>query len=157
MNRCIGYTKTEKKCRAPVSETRENKYFCCKNHEPFNMDFFKDGCFICSDTEIDKKELKLLKCGHIMHQPCFEEWLKDHSTYDGRICLVCRYEIDKRNDQFDVIDIPIKNWVINAKGVKKSVSYVSTRQITGAIFEVSGVKKYGNVFAFPKSEKMEKM
>ncbi len=116
MNRCIGITKTGKKCRAPVKEERECKYYCCKAHEPFNMDFFEMGCFICGESEFKKgSDLVHLKCGHVLHKPCYTEWFIEHSTYDSKVCMICRNEVHKK------IEEEMKDFVKNKKGVIKSV------------------------------------
>ena len=55
MNRCLGYTKNSKKCRAKTV----NKLFCCSNHEPINNDILERGCFICME--------KIEKTNKIVH------------------------------------------------------------------------------------------
>ena len=89
MNRCIGFNKNNNKCRAIV---KNSTLFCCKSHEPLNVELLKNGCFICMDEITDKKEFLLFKCNHIVHKPCYMEWLNDYSTYENPICMICRQD-----------------------------------------------------------------
>ncbi len=91
-NRCSGFTKSGKKCRAKIEE--ENKFYCCKDHEPFNIEIHSEGCFMCTDNITSSKELIQFKCKHAVHRCCFNEWIK-FSNYNKPICLICREEINK--------------------------------------------------------------
>ena len=93
--RCNGYTKTNKKCRNIIKENQN--FYCCKDHEPYNMDIFQNGCFICSENINSSKELIYFKCKHIVHRTCYNEWLK-YSKYDNPICILCRKEIRNNNN-----------------------------------------------------------
>ena len=111
MNRCIGYTKTGKKCRAPLKEGF--KYFCCENHKPYNKEIVEeDGCCICSETDFGKGELRMYRCGHAVHRECYQEWLK-FSTYKESVCMVCREPIEKKLEKKINLE-----YDINEKGVK---------------------------------------
>lgn len=94
MERCIGYTKTNKKCRNKLIKPVYN-FFCCENHLPYNLDFFEDGCMLCMEKDLKREEIKILRCNHAIHIKCFEEW-KKHSTYDEDICVLCRQEVIKK-------------------------------------------------------------
>ncbi len=110
MNRCIGYTKTNKKCRNILIEAKY-QFFCCNEHLPFNIDILEDGCFLCMEKDIKKSELKMLKCKHLIHIPCYEEW-KKHSTYSEDICIICRRELIEKKNLED------RGYIINSKKVK---------------------------------------
>ncbi len=90
-NRCIGLTKTNKKCRAII---KNNEIFCCKEHYPFNTDLIEDFCFICQEKVEKSNDILFLKCRHAFHKPCFIEWLQ-YSTYENPICLFCRSVVFK--------------------------------------------------------------
>ena len=90
-NRCNGYTKTGKKCRTKLIE--KGKFYCCKNHEPHNMDIFSSGCFMCCENIESTKELIYFKCKHIVHRKCYDEWI-GYSNYTNPICMICRKEIN---------------------------------------------------------------
>ena len=91
INRCNGYTKTGKKCRSKLIE--KEKFYCCKNHEPLNMDIFNSGCFMCCENVESTKELIYFKCKHIVHRKCYDEWI-GYSNYTNPICMICRKEIN---------------------------------------------------------------
>jgi hypothetical protein len=113
MNRCIGYTKTNKKCRNILKNAKYN-YFCCEEHLPYNIDILEDGCFLCMETNLKKEDLKMLKCKHLVHNSCFEEW-KKHSTYDEDICIICRRELILKNEKKSDEE---RGYIINSKKVK---------------------------------------
>lgn len=94
--RCLGYSKNNNKCRAIIKNN--NKFFCCKNHEPLNNDILINGCFICMEKIIDRKDILFLKCNHMLHKPCYNDWLK-YSTYKDLICMICRKEINKNKEK----------------------------------------------------------
>jgi hypothetical protein len=91
INRCNGYTKTGKKCRSKLTE--KGQFYCCKNHEPLNMDIFNSGCFMCCENVESTKELIYFKCKHIVHRKCYDEWI-GYSNYTNPICMICRKEIN---------------------------------------------------------------
>ncbi len=154
MNRCIGYTKTGKKCRAPLKEGR--KYFCCDSHKPYNKEIIEeDGCCICSETDFKKGELKMYRCGHAVHKECYQEWLK-FSTYKESVCMVCREPIEKKlekkiNDEYD----------INDKGVKIKKYTTSVEEYKNFYFiqnlKLDKKKNEFKSFSFPKKDLIEKI
>jgi hypothetical protein len=94
MNRCIGFTKNNHKCR---SITKDKELFCCVSHEPLNKEILEDGCFICMEKINSKKELIFFKCKHIFHKPCYIEWLI-FSTYNDPNCMICLSVTFKKKD-----------------------------------------------------------
>jgi hypothetical protein len=88
-NRCIAINKNDKKCRAKL---KENQLFCCISHYPINEDLITDGCFICNERINNPNEILYFTCKHAFHRPCYNEWLQ-YSTYDTKICLLCRKDI----------------------------------------------------------------
>lgn len=54
------------------------------------------SCAVCFDTE-EYNELEVLKCGHKFHSEC----LKQHIEKNGKICPMCRAEIEQ------------EEWIIN--------------------------------------------
>jgi len=55
------------------------------------------NCTICCD-ELKKNQAKLA-CGHTFHNNCLIRWLIDHDT-----CPICRYEINPKNNPFDILN-----------------------------------------------------
>lgn len=113
MQRCIGLTSKNKRCRRKIFEP--NKFFCCKEHEPKN-NINNEVCFLCSD-KINMKEVKILKCGHAFHKPCLMEWYNSCLAEDPNYvmeCLICRKEVLKNNNNL------IKNKVNNERNFYNS-------------------------------------
>jgi hypothetical protein len=96
--RCIGYTKNNNRCRAII---KNNSFFCCKNHEPLNNDILINGCFMCMEKLINSSDILYLKCNHMFHKECYNDWLKEYSTYDNPICMICRNIISKPNHKIE--------------------------------------------------------
>jgi len=103
-NRCIGFTKNNKKCRAKINNN--NGFFCCREHEPKNNEILISGCYICSENIVKSSELLFFKCRHAVHKECYEEWLK-FSTYETPICIICR-DVVKYNKNRDEARVLIK-------------------------------------------------
>jgi hypothetical protein len=95
MNRCIGFTKNNHKCRAIIND---GSFFCCESHQPLNKEVLKNGCFICMEEIKDKNEILYFKCKHIIHKPCYLEWL-EFSTYENPICTICRSDTFKKKNE----------------------------------------------------------
>jgi hypothetical protein len=95
MNRCIGYNKYNKKCRAI---TKNNSLFCSPCHEPLNRELIESECFMCVDKVIKSKDIIFFKCRHAFHKECYFEWI-EKSSYINPICMLCRDEIDFLKDK----------------------------------------------------------
>ncbi len=100
INRCIAINKNNKHCRAKV---KDNKLFCCQSHMPINDEILTDGCYMCGENINKSNELLYFNCKHIVHKPCYIEWL-EYSTYSTPICLICRDEIIKKQ-QIEIINV----------------------------------------------------
>lgn len=101
-SRCIGYSKNNKKCRTRFKKSA-NKYFCCKLHEPINMEIFTEGCIMCSE-KIPANEIVILRCKHAFHKNCLSEWFI-YSTYNTLNCPLCRKELSiqpKKHNNFNI-------------------------------------------------------
>ncbi len=95
VNRCIGITKNNKKCRTRL---KPHQYlFCCDAHKPLNNEILEDGCFCCMEKIINHKDGIFFKCKHLVHKSCFLDWSKNNSTYETPICLICRAEVYNSN------------------------------------------------------------
>ncbi len=93
-NRCVGLTKSGKRCRTRLSE---NQYlFCCDDHKPYNTEILEDGCFCCTEKIVNHKDAYFFRCKHMVHKECYNDWVKsDHNRYEMPICIVCRSPIYK--------------------------------------------------------------
>ena len=89
MNRCSGYTKNNIKCRA---KTKDNKLFCCDNHEPLNKELINNCCFMCMEKVVKSNDIIFFQCKHAFHKSCYLEWLT-FSKYEDKICIICRKNV----------------------------------------------------------------
>ena len=89
MNRCSGFTKNNIKCRA---KTKDNKLFCCINHEPINRELIDNCCFMCMEKVIKSNDIIFFQCKHAFHKSCYLEWLT-FSKYEDNICIICRKNV----------------------------------------------------------------
>jgi hypothetical protein len=129
INRCNGYTKTGKKCRSKLPE--KEKFYCCKNHEPLNMDIFSSGCFMCCENVESTKELIYFKCKHIVHRKCYDEWI-GYSNYSNPICMICRKEINNNVNNVNNVNIDSKK---NKKKVVIKEDYNNIDYINNILYE----------------------
>lgn len=91
-DRCISYNKKKKRCRTRLGKNQ--KYFCCDKHKPPNYDMIKESCYICS-KELKIEDMIILKCNHIHHLSCLDEWYQTTDERDGKSlkCPLCRQVI----------------------------------------------------------------
>jgi len=116
-NRCIAITKNNKKCRAKINK---DSFFCCPSHEPYNIDLFEKGCFMCMEKIEKSSEIIYFECKHLFHKPCYLEWLT-YSTYEKPICLICRNDVIVNKDihlnlqKYKKMDVELYKQIINIK------------------------------------------
>ena len=125
INRCNGYTKTGKKCRSKLTE--KGQFYCCKNHEPLNMDIFSSGCFMCCENVESTKELIYFKCKHIVHRKCYDEWI-GYSNYSNPICMICRKEINNNVVNNNIVfndSKKNKNKVVIKEDYNNKINYIN--------------------------------
>jgi hypothetical protein len=95
MNRCIGYNKNNRKCRAI---TKNNSLFCSPCHEPLNRELIDGECFMCIEKVTKSSDIIFFKCKHAFHKECYFEWV-ERSNNINPICMLCRNEIDFLKDK----------------------------------------------------------
>ena len=66
-------------------ELSEN--FCKK----INNDYELPNCIFCLKDILLESNCFLLRCGHLIHEKCFYDWIKEH-----RICPVCKFYLIKK-------------------------------------------------------------
>jgi len=89
MNRCLGYTIKNKKCRKRINY---GILFCCDEHKPINKEIIDEGCNLCMDMIFDTHDLYNFRCRHAFHKTCYDEWC-NFSTYANKICIICRKDV----------------------------------------------------------------
>ena len=113
MNRCMGFTKNNKRCRAKINiqdgqdGQYEKKYFCCESHEQINKDIIGNQCFMCMDIISDIKQFVIFRCKHMFHKECYYEWSK-FSGESENICMICRTPILHSKPLQPMYKLPIK-------------------------------------------------
>ena len=64
-----------------------NENFCKKVNNEYEL----PNCIFCLKDILLESNCFLLICGHLMHDKCFHEWIKEH-----RICPVCKFYLVKK-------------------------------------------------------------
>lgn len=65
--------------------------FNCKKYE---LSHDNNACSICID-DIDEKNGSMLKCNHLFHEECIDDWHKSEMDTTGhRTCPLCRTEVE---------------------------------------------------------------
>ena len=58
------------------------------NKEVKDNELLKEGCVICLEKYQKKEKVITLRCNHMFHQTCIEEWFKN-----GKSCPLCRFSL----------------------------------------------------------------
>lgn len=146
VNRCMGYTKSGKKCRTRL---RNNQYlFCCEDHKPYNAEILEEGCFCCMEKIINHKDGLFFKCKHLVHKSCYIEWSKsENNTYEVPICILCReivYKKDKKKRS-----LPYKNESESGKSASELLeNFIEKSNIDDEEYKKS-IKKFEYAETFP--------
>ena len=74
----------------------------CKYNQNEKNDYELPNCIFCLKDILLDTTCFLLRCGHLLHDNCFYDWVKEH-----KICPVCKYPIIKkgmvRKSSLDII------------------------------------------------------
>jgi Ring finger domain len=71
--------------------------------EPFKMQNEQEECAICKEDLSEGQMVKTLKCRHIFHSPCVNEWLNIR-----KCCPLCQQNIIAGSSIREIIAIPSK-------------------------------------------------
>ena len=63
----------------------------CKQSSNNTNEFELPNCIYCLKDILLETNCFLLRCGHLIHDKCFYQWVKEH-----RICPVCKFNIMKK-------------------------------------------------------------
>ena len=58
------------------------------NKEVKDNELLKEGCVICLEKYQKKEKVITLRCNHMFHQTCIEEWFKK-----GKSCPLCMFSL----------------------------------------------------------------
>ena len=74
----------------------------CKYNSSDKNDFELPNCIYCLKDILMDSTCFLLRCGHLLHENCFYDWVKEH-----KICPVCKFPLIKkgtvRKSSLDII------------------------------------------------------
>ena len=94
-----------------------SKQYCKLNKNDKN-DYELPNCIYCLKDILLETNCFLLRCGHLLHDKCFYDWVKDH-----KICPVCKFSIARRGFvRKSSIDIIIDETIKQEEQIKKSIS-----------------------------------
>ena len=63
----------------------------CKINQNDKNDYELPNCIFCLKDILLETNCFLLRCGHLLHEKCFNDWVKEH-----KICPVCKFPIIKK-------------------------------------------------------------
>jgi len=104
-----------------------------------------------NEVSPDDDNIRLMPCGHIFHESCIFQWLKDNNT-----CPVCRYELETEDEEYNEgvhkrmaergIDIPAFNidftffCSLEKCGQCKFISNILKRRIEGSLPKCNSIE-----------------
>jgi RING finger/CHY zinc finger protein 1 len=69
-----------------------------------------DNCVVCMDELDNGVPIRTIRCGHILHQKCYEDLLPEHKT-----CPICCKEIVRDIDVYSIKDEDVSNEISHKK------------------------------------------
>ena len=70
-----------------IKKLEMSENLCKKNGDEYEL----PNCIFCLKDILFETDCFLLRCGHLMHEKCLFEWIKEHRT-----CPVCKFYLVKR-------------------------------------------------------------
>ena len=100
-----------------IQKFEMSKNYCKLNTNDKN-DYELPNCILCLKDILLETNCFLLRCGHLLHDKCFYDWVKDH-----KICPVCKYSIVRKGFvRKSSIDIIIDETIKQEQEIGKSIS-----------------------------------
>ena len=89
----------------------------CKINQNDKNDYELPNCIFCLKDILLETNCFLLRCGHLLHDKCFYDWVKEH-----KICPVCKFSIIKRGlIRKSSIDLIIDDTIKEDAQIEKSI------------------------------------
>tara|TARA_Y100001938_G_C7801073_1_gene287124 strand:+ start:114 stop:518 length:405 start_codon:yes stop_codon:yes gene_type:complete len=85
---CLGANLHEYYINKTMGRRNIRRPLVMNRKEVKDSDILKEGCVICLEKYQKKEKIVTLKCNHIFHQECIEEWCKT-----GKTCPLCRFSL----------------------------------------------------------------
>ena len=100
-----------------IQKFEMSKNYCKLNTNDKN-DYELPNCIFCLKDILLETNCFLLRCGHLLHDKCFYDWVKEH-----KICPVCKFSIIRRGFvRKSSIDIIIDETIKQEEQIGKSIS-----------------------------------
>ena len=88
----------------------------CKLNPNDNHDYELPNCIFCLKDILLETNCFLLRCGHLIHENCFYDWVKEH-----KICPVCKFPIIKKGTvRKSSLDLIIDDTIKEESKIEKS-------------------------------------
>jgi hypothetical protein len=106
----------------PIELRQIQKFEMSKNYCKLNIndknDYELPNCIFCLKDILLETNCFLLRCGHLLHDKCFYNWVKEH-----KICPVCKFSIVRKGFvRKSSIDIIIDETIKQEEQIGKSIS-----------------------------------
>lgn len=100
-----------------IQKFEMSKKYCKLNKNDKN-DYELPNCIFCLKDILLETNCFLLRCGHLLHDKCFYDWVKEH-----KICPVCKFSIVRKGFvRKSSIDIIIDETIKQEEQIEKSIS-----------------------------------
>ena len=89
----------------------------CKINQNDKNDYELPNCIFCLKDILLETNCFLLRCGHLLHDKCFYDWVKEH-----KICPVCKFTIIRKGIvRKSSIDIMLDDTIKEEEQIEKSI------------------------------------
>ena len=98
-----------------IKKLEMSDIFCKKKGNDYEL----PNCIYCLKDILFETECFLLRCGHLIHDKCLFEWLKEH-----KICPVCKYYLVKKGSlRKSSLDLIIDDSIKEKEKIEKIFPY----------------------------------
>jgi len=105
--------------------------FCKKKGSEYEL----PNCIYCLKDILFETECFLLRCGHLIHEKCLFEWLKEH-----KICPVCKFYLVKKGSlRKSSLDLIIDDSIKEKEKIEKMFPYKKSENSSDCNMDESNV------------------
>ena len=127
----------------------------CKLNQNEKNDYEFPNCILCLKDILLETNCFLLRCGHLLHDKCFYDWVKEH-----KICPVCKFTIIKRGTiRKSSIDLIIDDTIKEEEQIEKIIQSPhinnSDKKTTDDIVQLIDNENYNINVIGEKKDEME--
>ena len=114
--------------------------YCKINHNDKNY-FELPNCMFCLKDILMDTTCFLLRCGHLLHEQCFYDWVKEH-----KICPICKFPIIKKGIvRKSSLDLIIDDTIKEESKIEKSV-LLPNNDTNGNDIKINNNKNHNGYF-----------